>query len=123
EFLRSKINTLVSIGMLKQARDPAFSSASFVVPKKSPGEFRLVVDIRPLNDLVKQSALSMPLIEDQLGQCARSYYFGTFDVLSGYDTLQVDEDSQQYSGIVTPIGVFNMCGAPMGFTNSGLVYS
>jgi len=123
DFLRKKIDTLVKIGMLIPSTDPTFSSASFVVPKKTGNDFRLVVDMRPLNTLVKRSAFSMPLIEDQLGRCLSAQFMGTFDVLSGYDMLRVDPESQKYFGIVTPFGVFNMTGAPMGFCNSGQIYS
>jgi len=123
DFLRKKIDVLVKIGMLVECPDPTFSSACFVVPKKIGNDFRMVVDMRPLNRLVKKSGFSMPLMEDQLGHCVSAQYFGTFDVLSGYDMLRVDPDSQKYFGLVTPFGVFNMTGAPMGFANSAQVYS
>ena len=123
DWLRKKIATLVKIGMLIPATDPTFSSACFVVPKKTANDFRMVVDMRPLNDLVKRSGFSMPLIEDQLGRCVAAKFYGTFDVLSGYDMLQVHADSQKYFGLVSPFGVYTMTGAPMGFANSAQVYS
>ena len=122
-FLREKISILVEIGMLIPDPDPTFSSACFVVPKPMVDSFRLVVDMRPLNKLVKRSALPMPNLEAQIGMLSGAKFFGVFDVLSGYDMLRVHPDSQKFFGMATPFGVYRMTGAPMGFINSGQVYS
>ena len=50
----------------------AWSSPSFPVPKKRPGEYRLVVDFRDLNDATVTDAHPLPRIEDILqkqGKC------------------------------------------------------
>jgi len=123
EFLRTKLQDLEAIGMIRRARNPLFSSAVFVVPKKQADQYRMVIDMRPLNDLVLKSALPFPNLDAQLQCLGDTAHYGTFDVLSGFDMLTTHEQSQQYFGITTVFGTYYLVGAPMGFVNTPQVYS
>ena len=97
-------------------------SPVFVVPKKGPKKWRMVVDMRALNNISKKTALIMPILEEQLNTVAGSTHFGTFDVLAGFDFLPTGENSQKYFNLITPEGAFTMCGAPMGWVNTPAIY-
>lgn len=123
EFLKEKLETLVSIGMLKRVANPYYSCPAFVVPKPRGGH-RMVIDMRDLNDIVRRSGLAFPNLEVQMNSIhSDSKFFGTFDVLSGFDMLPVHEDSRKYFAISTIFGTYEMLGAPQGFLNTPAVYS
>ena len=123
EALREKLDTLLKIGMIEPVTDPIWSSPVFMVPKKQKGTFRMVIDMRPLNRKVERTALPFPNLEAQLGAVRRSRWYAQFDVLSGFDMLQTDSDSQHLFGISTVFGVYKLKGAPQGFINTPATYS
>lgn len=50
KYLSEKLKTLEDIGVITPVKDSTWSSAVFVVAKPGkPGEFRMVIDLRPLN--------------------------------------------------------------------------
>ena len=120
--MQNKINDLLKMGMLKRAENPYFSCACFMVPK-SDGSWRLVVDLRPMNDCCEFTAYIMAPLEEQLSWLPNNCkYFAGLDFLSGFDMLRVKKKDTQYFGISTPWGIFLMLGAPMGFKNTPAVF-
>ena len=122
EWLAWKLQTLQTCGIIKPAKNPLYGCPVFVVPKKGPKKWRMVVDMRALNKITKRTALIMPNLEDQLNRVHGSKHFGTFDVLSGFDFLPTEEGSQKYFNLITPDGAYTMCGAPMGWLNTPAIF-
>jgi len=122
EFLRIKIDDLVRIGMLEPNFNPLFGSPCFVVPKKGPKRFRMVVDLRLLNKYTQATPLDLPNLENQLQHLQNASYSSSFDVISGFDFLPVEDTSQEIFTIVTPFGAYKMKGAPMGWINTPMLF-
>ena len=118
EFLRGKLEDLIKIGMIEQEPNPRFGSPVFVVPKKGPKRFRMVVDLRLLNKYSELTPLDLPNLENQLLHLQKSKHYASFDVISGFDFLRVEKSSQEIFVITTPFGAFRMKGAPMGWCNT-----
>ena len=121
-FLEKKIEDLIKIGILKRAKNPIYGSPIFVVPKKGPKKWRMVVDMRALNKITVRTALDMPFLDQQLDYIDGAKVFGTFDVLSGFDFLPTATNSQKYFTLVTKDGAYTMCGAPMGWLNTPALF-
>ena len=122
EWLRTKIDDLVAMGMLEVDPNPTFGSPCFVVPKKGPKKYRMVVDMRLLNKYTKPTACDLPHLEQQLMSIGDSKYFCTMDLLHGFDFLPVHPDSTKYFVMTTPFGAYRMKGAPMGWCNTPALY-
>ena len=120
--MRSKIQDLVTMGMLQRDQDCYFSSPAFMVPKKN-GTWRMVVDLRRVNACVEKIAVSLPNLEAQLSWLPSGIqYMAGMDMLSGFDLLRTHPEDTQYFGISTPFGTYRMLGAPMGYTNTPQIY-
>lgn len=90
--------------------DSTWSSPVYVVPKPGkPGEFRMVVDLRALNQKVLKTTLPMPNLENMLQRLnTRSRFFGAFDVLSGFDLMRCSKEASQYFIMSTSMGNYKM---------------
>ena len=121
-FLRQKLADLEKLGLVKVATNPVYASPAFVVKKKGPKKWRMVVDMRELNKWTKPTALLMPILEEQLARLGDAKYFGSFDVFSGFDYLPTSEKSQKYFNLVTLESCVTMLGAPMGWRNTPQIY-
>ena len=76
-------------GLIIPIHNPKYGSAGFLVPKPNkPDVFRLVVDMRLLNENTKKSPLTMPNLEDLLRYTRGAHHFGCFDILSGFIIFQ-----------------------------------
>ena len=102
EFLQRKFEDLERAGICKPAKNPIYSCIAFAVPKKQPGQFRMVGDFRKLNKYSKRTALQMPNLEQQLTFIHGSRIYAGLDILSGFDFMPVHESSQQFFNVVTP---------------------
>eukprot|EP00924_Labyrinthula_sp_SR-Ha-C_P014737 augustus_masked-scaffold_105-processed-gene-0.3-mRNA-1 protein AED:1.00 eAED:1.00 QI:0/0/0/0/1/1/2/0/415 len=103
EALKKKLRELEDMGMIRREPNPFFSSPVIMVPK--PGkrdEYRMVVDLRRCNRSVKPTGAGLPDLETQLAWFkGTEKYFGSFDGLSGFDYLRVEDGAQKYLGMVT----------------------
>ena len=122
-YLNEKLRTLEQIGVITPVKDANWSSAVFVVPKQNkPGEFRMVIDLRPLNSRVLPTALPMPNLESCLRAVTKAKCFGCFDVLSGFDNLPCTEKAAEYFVISTFKGLYKLHCSPQGFCNSAQTF-
>ena len=64
-----------------------WSSPSFPVPKKKPGEYRLVEDFRRLNDNTIDDAHPLPRIEDILQKQGSYKMWSVLDLKDGYHQM------------------------------------
>ena len=123
DFLDEKFKDLEIPGIAKPSKNPTFSSVCFAVPKKEKGKYRMVADLRILNNATVKTGLLMPNLEEQLTYISGSKLYGSLDILSGFDFLPVEEDSQKYFTMVTPTSAWTMRGAPMGWSNTPALFS
>eukprot|EP00924_Labyrinthula_sp_SR-Ha-C_P013860 snap_masked-scaffold_5-processed-gene-15.36-mRNA-1 protein AED:1.00 eAED:1.00 QI:0/0/0/0/1/1/2/0/1386 len=122
EALREKLQLLEKNGIIERDPCSVWSSAAFMVPKASGG-FRMVVNLRRLNERVEVETAILPAVEQQISWLpSDAKFFALFDCLSGFDLLKVDAESTKYFGISTIFGPFRLLGAPMGYVNTPTHY-
>ena len=122
-WLKTKIDELTDSGIIAPVKHAEYCSQSFVVNKKGPARFRMVVDMKPLNSITVKTALQLPLLEHQLHHVRGAKYFACYDIKAGYDFLRTATSSQKYFNLVMPWGqAYKMIGTPQGWTNSPMYY-
>ena len=82
EIMRKLVQDLVKAGICRPSRSP-FACAAFLVPKHS-GEWRLVIDFRPLNLIVISQRNPLPIIRYLIDKLVGSSIFSTLDIAWGY---------------------------------------
>ena len=69
------------------------STSSWASPvclvKKKDGTYRFCIDYRRVNAVSKKDAYPIPNIQDTLDNLRGAKYFATFDLLSGYATIDL----------------------------------
>lgn len=89
------------MGFLKPSPDAERVAAPLIVPKKPPANFRLTIDLRPVNSATKPVAWPMPNFESELSDFRKSRFFASIDSVSGYWQLPLARDSQPVHTFLT----------------------
>ena len=58
----------------------------------------------------------------QVARCTKGKYFGSFDVLFGFDNLRTAKESQKYFTIISMEKSYAMVGAPMSWCNTPMLF-
>ena len=90
-----------------------FAFSCFGVPK-SNGSIRLVLDLRPLNKMVKRRAYPLPTIDEMLTSVGGFTFASSIDLNMGYLSIPLDEASRKILTIVSLEGFFECLVLPMG---------
>ena len=116
--MRQKLQELMGMQMIAPEPNAYWSSAAMVV-RKPNGSWRLVIDMRAVNERVEELVNVLPTPEMQVTwRPAKVACYGMYDCLSGFDLLPVDKNSELYFGISTVFGCFRHRGFSQGFTNT-----
>ena len=118
EFLRERLNAMLAKGLIRPTYNPHYGSQAFLVHKDGPDKYRMVIDMRKLNQHTRRTSLMMPNLEQQISYPKGASFYGSFDILSGFDYLPVAEESRKYFVLVTCFGAFEFCGSPQGWVNT-----
>ena len=125
-FLKA-IEKLKNDGVIQKCPDPqGFNSPIFPVPKKKPGEVRIVVNFRPtLNKVIKhQDPWTMPSVESVLKTVPRGCkYFACCDMRDGYFQLQIHEEDRHKTAFQVNNECMQFVRVPMGLTSAGAIFS
>ena len=100
----------------------AWSSPSFPVPKKRPGEYRLVVDYRKLNDATITDAHPLPRIEDILQRQGKCMVWSVLDMKDGYHQVPLKKEHRHYTCMSTPHGTKQWTVLVMGLKYGGAIF-
>ena len=82
----------------------SWNSPSFPVPKKKPGEYRLVVDFRALNDATEVDAHPLPRIEEILQRQGKFKIWSVLDMKDGYHQVPLKKEHRHLTCMSTPKG-------------------
>ena len=99
-----------------------WSSPSFPVPKKKPGEYRLVEDFRRLNDNTVDDAHPLPRIDDILQKQGNYKIWSVLDLKDGYHQMPMKVEHRPYTCMSTPRGSFQWKVLVMGLKNGNAMF-
>jgi hypothetical protein len=121
EALAKLVDQYVREGKLEPGKGP-WSSPAFPVPKKKPGEYRLVVDYRALNNLTVQDAHPLPLIEELVHKQSQYKLWSVLDMKDGYHQIPLKKEHRPFTCMATPNGIFQWKVLVMGLKNGGAIF-
>ena len=97
------------------------ASRVVIVPKQD-GEYRVCIDFRELNKLIKRDHFPMPLIEDRTDDLRKAWVFSVIDLKNGFFHVPVAKESQKYTSFVTPEGQYEFLKTPFGLSVSPMSF-
>lgn len=89
-----------------------------------PDDFRLVVDLRSLNKIIKDLDFPLPKLDEIIHLFKGAKCFASADNTKGYWQFPISEKSKRYTGFVCPVGSFehNRVPVPMGLKIAAAYY-
>ena len=115
--LRTEVERLCKVGVLKKVNRSEWAAPTFIIPKKD-GTVRFISDFRELNKRIKRKPFPIPKIHDLMLKLEGFQYATSLDLNMGYYHIQLDPTSRQLCTIVLPWGKYEYCRLPMGLCNS-----
>ena len=117
-FLNKYIDKLVDMGFIIPNANADWQAAPLLVPKKGPAQFRMTIDLRPVNSATIKHAWPMPHLDSEVQDFAGSSCFASLDFCSGYWQLPIHPDSYTACGIVCPQGTYSSTRVLQGLKNA-----
>ena len=89
----------------------AYYSAVFVIPKSTPGQYRLVTDYREANKVSKSAFYGIPTISQILDKIAfvKPKLFSKIDIKMAYASIPLEGKAQEQAALISPSGVVYRC--------------
>ena len=115
--LRSEVERLCKIGVLKKKNSSEWAAPSFIIPKKDK-TVRFINDFRELNKRIKRRPYPIPHIQDMLLNLEGFQYATSLDLNMGYYHIELCPESKKLCTLVFPFGKYEMQRLPMGLCNS-----
>lgn len=82
-------------------------AAAYVVVKKKTREFRICIDFRRLNEMIKKSSHPLPIIENCLEPLAGNEFFSQLDLASGFWQIPLSKRARELTAFRTEDGLFH----------------
>lgn len=97
-------------------------ASPIVLVNKKNGSKRICVDYRKLNKQIVMDRYPLPVIEDLVDQLCTARVFSMLDLENGFFHVRVDEESQKFTGFVTPQGHFEFQRVPFGLCTAPAIF-
>ena len=112
EYLRKEIQYLLDHNIIETSHSD-WSSPCLLVPK-ADHSYRVVADLRAVNQLIKADAHPLPRIDDCIDSIGNAKHITKLDLLKGYYQIELTERAKRILTIVTPDGLYQFRVMPFG---------
>ena len=112
ELLEEEVQQLLTLGIIRPSKSPW--AAPVVCVQKKDKTLRMCIDYRRLNAVTKDDLYPLPRIEELLDTVSGANYITTIDLAKGYYQIPVNEDDQEKTAFVTPMGKYEFMKMPFG---------
>jgi len=112
--IEKQVNKMLEAKLVSPSNS-VWSSPVILVKKKTPlnspnapPEYRMCIDYRKINQVIKQESFPLPLLQDTIETLAENppLYFCSLDFKSAYSSIELDPESSEKLTFVTHIGSF-----------------
>lgn len=121
EELKTQLDKLLKADIIRPIISK-FAAPAFLVKKKQPGTYRLVVSYKELNDRVDTDQYPIPRTSDLLRALEGSQYFSSLDLNSGFFQIPVKPEDQYKLAFTSIHGLMTFTRLPQGFKNSSAIF-
>jgi hypothetical protein len=124
--LRLEIDSLLSKGAIEVLHPPVgpgFYSSVFVVAKKSPGKFRLVINLKPLNALLVHKRFRMETQRSITSALNQGDWVISLDLTDAYLHIPIHKTCRKYLRFVHGTQVFQFRALPFGLASAPYVFT
>jgi hypothetical protein len=112
EFIKEEVKKLLKYNIIKESNSPY--SAQPIVIRKEGKEPRFCVNYQEVNAKTLRDPYPMPRIDDIFDSLSGCKIISTLDAKRGYNQIEIEEQSKQYTGFTTSEGHYCCNRVPFG---------
>ncbi|PIK56379.1 hypothetical protein BSL78_06753 [Apostichopus japonicus] len=116
EHLKKEINYMLDNDIIEPSSSE-WSSPCILIPKPD-GTYRLVADMRAVNEKSKTDSYPIPRIDDCIDKIGNAKFVSKFDLLKGYWQVPLTEHAKEITAFCTPFGLYQYKVMPFGLKNA-----
>lgn len=124
--LERNIAEMMEADLIEESNSP-WNLPTFLVPKKADKngkiKYRIVTDMRRLNDLIEHDTFPLPVIDELLGKLGNAKYFNVLDFKQGFYQIGLNENSRKYTSFSANGKKYQYKSLPMGLKNAPAWFS
>lgn len=90
------------------------SPPAFLVSKADKSKYRLVCNLKKINQLISYEAHPLPTINSAFEFLSKAKFFTSLDMYNAFFQIPLDSQSRQYTAFCTPYGLFEFNTVPQG---------
>ena len=118
---KQALDVLLKTGVIRPSRSP-WASPIHMVPKSTPGEWRVTGDYRALNAVTKPDRYPLPHIQSLSTKLHNAQWFSKIDLLRAYHQVPMNPADSEKTAVTTPFGLYEYAFIPMGLRNAGATF-
>lgn len=123
-WLKPAIREMVAVGAVREVHEAPWIVASVdVVPKSVEGKYRLIVDLRCLNDYILRRGFKYESLGSFRHAIERDDFFFSFDLESGYFHVDVAQQDQTFLGFKLFGKFYVFCVLPFGLRDACYIFT
>lgn len=125
KIIKLEINKLLEMEVIEQVNHHPneYISPIFIIPKRTPGEYRMILNLKLINHYMQYHHFKMDTFETVLKLVKPGMYFATTDIRHGYYSIPIAEEDRvklrfNHAGKIYQFKVLpnGLCSAPRWFT-------
>ena len=121
-LVEAELKRMKDEGIIEEVTEPTEWCAPIVpVPKKN-GQVRICVDLKKLNEAVKQERYVLPSLDDIAPSLQGSKVFSKLDAASGFWQIPLHTESSKLTTFITPFGRFCFRRLPFGISSAPEIF-
>ena len=118
--LEEQINDMLEAGIISPSCS-AWSSPVVMVPKRD-STYRVCIDYRKLNAIIRKDSYPLPRIDDLFSMLGKAKYFSCIDLKSGYYQIEIAPEDREKTAFCTRTQLLEFNVMPMGVAIAPLVF-
>ncbi|XP_061716623.1 uncharacterized protein K02A2.6-like [Cydia pomonella] len=120
--LLTELTRMESLGVIRKVTHPTSWVNAIVMVAKKDGSFRVCLDPRPLNRVIRRQHYPLPTVTEIATKLKGARYFSKLDARSGFWMIQLDDDSADLCTFGTPYGRYQFLRLPYGINSASEVF-
>lgn len=115
-----QLDDLLKHQLIRPSKSPW--AAFPVFAQKKNGKWRMALNYTKLNSQMKPDAYPLPRLWDLVQEAAHYQYYTVIDCNWGFWNIEIEEESREYTAIITDRGQFEFNVLPFGIRNSPAIF-
>ena len=115
-IIDNEIDIMIKKGVIKPSvhEKDEFISSIFLRPKKDPGKFRVILNLKPFNKFVKSEHFKMDTIMTCIGLMNKDCFMASIDLRDAYYSIPIARSDQKYLKFIWKDTLYEYTCLPMG---------